>query len=404
MGRKLIDLEEFVEVYNNFYQSYGSDYSEQKKRKVLSEMYKVHGNTINNLIKRAKDCMLIENIENIENNKVACVEVGETPFYVKHKSTLYDKDGNVKLEWVKSQLDEETYYKNIKLAIADMMEGFEGNAKSTQIPTFSDGDLLTFYPLPDLHFGLLVSKEESNHGYDYDLKIAKRWVSASMEHLVKSSPYSKTAVITDVGDFLHASDNSNRTKSGHILDTDGRHYKIIKIAFEVTRQLIEMALTKHEEVYFYSVPGNHSENSGIYLKAYLDAWFRNEPRVNIIDKNSSQQYHIFGKNILGFSHGHELTPQRCAETLIFDNHEYFSSSKYRYMHFGHFHSNKKFDGNLVNVEIHKNIIPRDSWSESMGFRGHIGEAKSITYHKEFGEIGRSTFNINMIKEEDTQHA
>jgi hypothetical protein len=40
----------------------------------------------------------------------------------------------------------------------------------------------------------------------------------------------------------------------------------------------------------------------------------------------------------------------------------------------------------------------------MGFRGHIGEAKSITYHKEFGEIGRSTFNINMIKEEDTQYA
>ncbi len=68
------------------------------------------------------------------------------------------------------------------------------------------------------------------------------------------------------------------------------------------------------------------------------------------------------------------------------------------MHFGHFHQNKMFETPLCNIEIHKNIIPRDAWAEGMGFRGHIGQAKSITYHREYGEIGRNVFNIRMLEE------
>ncbi len=397
-NRQLIDLEDFSIQYNYCVGS------EQDKKIYLAMQYEVHKNTIGNLIKRARDAGLIDSIySELTSEDMDKVEETQAKnkdlFYVKHKSVLTGKDGEVKLTWEKSSLDEEKRHQMIKKAVLEMMKGFEGKSEPIKIPEFVNEDLMTFYPLPDLHFGLLVSKEESNHGYDYDLKIARNWVTASMKHLVGSSSNAKYAVVTDLGDFLHAADNSNRTKSGHVLDVDGRHYKIIKTAFEVTRNLIEMALTKHEIVYFYSVPGNHSENSGIYLKAYLDAWFRNEPRVVIVDKNSSQQYHIFGKNIIGFSHGHELSPSRCSETLVFDNHEYFSSSRHRYYHFGHFHHNKKFEGALVNVEIHKNIIPRDSWAESMGFRGHIGEAKCINYHKNYGEVGRSTFNIQMMDEE-----
>lgn len=322
----------------------------------------------------------------------------EDSFIVKSKSTLYDADGNVKMEWQKTSLDEKIYQENMKKAITALFEDIEGKADPVEKPMMLDEDLTTFYPLPDLHYGVLISGEESNHGYDYDLKKARRWVLSSIKHLVDAAPKSKYAVIGELGDFLHASDNSARTKSGHALDTDSRHYTTIKIAFEVTKLLVEETLKKHEQVYFYSVPGNHSENSGIYLKAYLSAWFRDEPRVHIVDDAKCQQYHIFGKNIIGFSHGHELKPERAPTVLVYDNQEVFSSTEYRYFHFGHYHSNKHFETPLCNVEIHKNIIPRDAWAEGMGFRGHIGEAKCITYHREFGEVGRSKFNIRMIGE------
>lgn len=331
------------------------------------------------------------------NTQVSKKDPLEKSYIVKHKSTLFDKDGNVKLQWLKESLDDEVFFKELQKAALELTHGIEP-IKEVVSPKISDDELVTFYPLPDLHWGVLIAKDESNHEYNYDLKIARKWILSSMKYLVETSPKSKTAVITDLGDFLHASDNNNRTNSGNVLDTDGRHYKAIKISFEATRMLIEEALKKHEEVVFYSIPGNHSNLSGIHLKAFLSAWFRNNPRVKIIDTHKAQQYFTFGKIILGFSHGHELRPDKAGEVMVYDNQENFSDSLYRYYHFGHYHTNKIKETPLCKIEIHKNIIPRDAWAESMGFRGNIGEAKAITYHKQYGEIGRNIFNIRMIED------
>lgn len=304
-------------------------------------------------------------------------------------------DGGV---WVKSDVEKAKQLEAFKEAVDEITMGIPSVLPVPKPVDILDEDLTVFYPLPDLHFGLLIHAEESNHPYNWDMKIATKWVMSAMDHLVETAPKAKYAVITDLGDLLHAEDNMARTSSGHQLDTDGRHSKIVKASFEIVRRLIDNALIKHDTVYFYSVAGNHSENSSIYLKAFLSAWYRNEPRVIIYEPHVAQQYHIFGKNILGFSHGHELKPQRASEVLIADNHEAFSNSEYRYFHFGHFHSGHTVEGPLCITEVHKNIIPRDKWADSMGFRGHIGQAKSIFYHKDFGEIGRSIFNIKMTKE------
>ena len=315
-----------------------------------------------------------------------------------------DKERGIPAQWIKADAEKVNTANAYKEIIDSITNDLGKHAVPIKPPhaTMLDQDLTVFYPLPDLHFGLLVSAEESNHNYNYDVKIASRWVMGAMDHLVDTAPRAKYAVITDLGDYLHANDNSNRTVSGHILDTDGRHAKIIQVSFDVTRRLIDKALLKHDTVYFYSVAGNHSENSSIYLKAFLSAWYRNEPRVKVLGAHKAQQYHVFGKNILGFTHGHELRPERCSEVLVADNKDIFSASEYRYYHFGHFHTNKQVEGPLVNIEIHKNIIPRDSWAESMGFRGHIGEAKAIYYHAEYGEIGRSRFNIRMLEDKENK--
>jgi len=327
------------------------------------------------------------------------VQSGEV---LKGSSTLYDADGNIKLQWVKSDVAKEDSLESFRTAVESITESLVSHYSPVAPPQFNSSELTTFYPLPDLHFGLLIHGSESNHNYNWDLKHATEWVLGAMDSLVESSPSSQFAVITDLGDFLHFSDNSNTTTSGHQLDADGRMSKIINASFDITRALIDKALTKHQFVYFYSVAGNHSEDVSIYLKAFLSAWYKDEPRVIVKTDHVAQQYHVFGKNILGFTHGHELKPAKAGEVLVYDNQEIFSQSEYRYFHFGHLHSNHTTEGTLCTVEVHKNITPRDKWAESMGFRGTIGQAKSITYHSEFGEIARSIFNIKMLNQSEKE--
>jgi hypothetical protein len=406
-NRTPIDLEHFAEAYNNFEINFGPGLSEPAKRKELAKSYEIHTNTVKMLIKRAKDANLIhmglydepESHWDSEEIPLNNPDINNPNFFVHAKSTLYDKDGNIKLEWVKTKLDELKLHQAMSEAITGMMDGFEGKYVPRSLPTFADGDLMTFYPIPDAHLGLLIDSLEVTHGYDWNLKRAKDTVYAGMEYLVKSAPYSRECVITDLGDLLEASDDDNRTKrSKNVLHTSDMHSRIIQVTFELITSMIELALTKHEIVHFYSVPGNHADLIPIYLSQYLGAYFRNEPRVNINTGNQGQKYHRFGKTLLGFAHGHMMSPDKCTETLIHDNRDIFSEIQYCYYHFGHYHSAKKLtEMSLVNIEIHKNLLPTNSWANVSGYRAmSIGEAKAITYHQEYGEVSRSTFNMHLL--------
>ena len=319
--------------------------------------------------------------------------ISSSNFFTKKRTIQIGGDGVIKQVWVKQNLSDEEFHENILNTIREICEEKLQPIPKIKAPTILNKDIMTFYPIPDLHFGMLIHGKETDHGINFDTERLKEWFEISMSYLIDNSPQSETAVIVDLGDFLHSSDDNNRTKSGHSLDVDSRHSKIVRIAFDSMRFVLEKALKKHKTVHFYSVPGNHSEYLSIYLKEFLYAWFRDNKRLIIETKYSMQQYHRFGKNILGFSHGHMLKPEKCSEVLLYDNQEILSELKYRYFHFGHFHQNKSFSSPMVKVEIHSNLPPRDFWTSSMGYRDNIGLSKSIVYHKDYGEISRNTFNL-----------
>ena len=301
---------------------------------------------------------------------------------------------------VRNEASEELQAEIVAKALDGVIDRIDSKYKAKELPLniISNSDLMTMYPYTDLHVGLLALKEVS--GYDFDLKIAEQWALASMEHLVQVSPNSETCLIAEMGDFLHAENDDNRTKSGHSLDVDTRHSKIIEVAFNLMISLIEKALTKHKYVKFLSISGNHSENSSHYLKAVVKAYFRNEPRVQVIEDSRLHQYYQFGKVLLGYHHGHATRGStKLVECMLEDNLPIISDTKYRYWHIGHLHSNNKFlakEDAFCSIEIHKNLPPRDAWAAGAGFRGNIGQVKSITYHKDFGEIGRNNWVVDML--------
>ena len=301
---------------------------------------------------------------------------------------------------VRNEASSEAQAELVAKALDGVIDRIDSKYVTKELPLniISNSDLMTMYPYCDLHVGLLALKEVS--GYDFDLKIAEQWVLASMEHLVQVSPNSETCLIAEMGDFLHAENDDNRTKSGHSLDVDTRHSKIIEVAFNLMISLIEKALTKHKYVKFLSISGNHSENSSHYLKAVVKAYFRNEPRVQVIEDSRLHQYYQFGKVLLGYHHGHSTkSSTKLVECMLEDNLPIISDTKYRYWHIGHLHSNNKFlakEDAFCSIEIHKNLPPRDAWAAGAGFRGNIGQVKSITYHKDFGEIGRNNWVVDML--------
>lgn len=301
---------------------------------------------------------------------------------------------------VRNETSSEAQAEIVAKALDGVIDRIDSKYEAKELPlnSISNSDLMTMYPYTDLHVGLLALKEVS--GYDFDLKIAEQWVLASMEHLVQVSPNSETCLIAEMGDFLHAENDDNRTKSGHSLDVDTRHSKIIEVAFNLMISLIEKALTKHKYVKFLSISGNHSENSSHYLKAVVKAYFRNEPRVQVVEDSRLHQYYQFGKVLLGYHHGHATkSSTKLVECMLEDNLPIISDTKYRYWHIGHLHSNNKFlakEDAFCSIEIHKNLPPRDAWAAGAGFRGNIGQVKSITYHKDFGEIGRNNWVVDML--------
>ena len=298
------------------------------------------------------------------------------------------------------ETSEELQAEIVSKALDGVIDRIDSKYEAKELPlnSISNSDLMTMYPYMDLHLGMLALEEVSGH--DFDLKIAEQWVLASMEHLVQVSPNSETCLIAEMGDFLHAENDDNRTKSGHSLDVDTRHSKIIEVAFNLMISLIEKALTKHKYVKFLSISGNHSENSSHYLKAVVKAYFRNEPRVQVIEDSRLHQYYQFGKVLLGYHHGHSTkSSTKLVECMLEDNLPIISETKYRYWHIGHLHSNNKFlakEDAFCSIEIHKNLPPRDAWAAGAGFRGNIGQVKSITYHKDYGEIGRNNWVVDML--------
>lgn len=321
------------------------------------------------------------------------------------KALVLARDSNNALRregrWeARSESSSELQAEIVAKALDGFIERIDSKHEVQELPldVISNSELLTMYPYMDLHLGMLALEEVSGH--DFDLKIAEQWVLASMEHLVQVSPNSETCLIAEMGDFLHAENDDNRTKSGHSLDVDTRHSKIIEVAFNLMISLIEKALTKHKYVKFLSISGNHSENSSHYLKAVVKAYFRNEPRIQVIEDSRLHQYYKFGKVLLGYHHGHSTkSSTKLVECMLEDNLPIISETKYRYWHIGHLHSNNKFlakEDAFCSIEIHKNLPPRDAWAAGAGFRGNIGQVKSITYHKDYGEIGRNNWVVDML--------
>jgi hypothetical protein len=301
------------------------------------------------------------------------------------RSTLTDAEGNVVLEWTKTAEDKARTDEAMRATAAAMADKLP-RAKAVQAPTRVSADLCNLYTFTDYHLGMLAWGEEA--GADWDLKIAERTLLAGFRAMVAQSPAAHTAVINIQGDFLHTDGLLPITPAHHhVLDADGRFSKIVAVAIRSIRALVAMALERHAAVHLLIVEGNHDEASSVWLRLMFTGLYDHEPRVEV---NASElPFYVFqwGKTMLGFHHGHKVKNENLPLLFAAQFPEIWGQTKRRAIHCGHRHHCDEKEYNGVTVVQHPTLAARDAYAARGGWIADRS-AQSITYHREYGQVGR----------------
>jgi len=313
---------------------------------------------------------------------------------IKGRSVLLDGEGNVKLQWVKTQKDD-----SVKLADA-LFENFKKDLP--QLPKrivpkgkkFSQ-DLLSVIPFGDPHIGLYSWARET--GADFDLEIAVRDLCLAVRRLVETAPEAEHCLIVNCGDYYHSDSQEERTaRSKHQLDVDGRWAKVLDAGLWAMRQCIEAALERHKTVTVINAIGNHDDHSSTFLTRFLYHLYSKEPRVTINDAPTSVHYHEFGKVMLAVTHGHTIKMASLPAVAAAEQHKMWGRTEFRYGITGHIHhdSVKEYAG--MKVESFRTLSARDAYAASMGLSSGR-DMKCLVFHKDFGEIERHTVSVEMLR-------
>jgi hypothetical protein len=306
---------------------------------------------------------------------------------VKGVSALVDADGRTVQQWVKTREG------NGPILTDALKAALEQYAPAQLIPppTYTNEDLMTVYPIADLHLGMFSWAKET--GADYDLKIAADMLRSSMSSLVARSANSKEAVVLDLGDYFHSDNSRNQTsRSGNPLDVDSRYAKVIQLGFELVIQCIELALQKHDFVEYRKTPGNHDEETSLMLAVAVAAHFRANERVRVDTGPSRFYMRQHGSCMIAATHGDMLKMGEMAGYVAANWPEAWGRTKYRYGYTGHVHNEKALAVNTLRglrAESFNTLAAKDAWHAGEGYQSPRNMV-SITLHKDRGEVDRFT--------------
>lgn len=316
-------------------------------------------------------------------------------FTVKGVSTYYNKEGEVKGQWVKSNADNE---RRAELA-REMVEAICADIPALNpLPAPTETlkeDLLNVYTMTDSHIGMLAWGRES--GKDWDLKIAEETLTGCFADMVRRAPKAKSCVIAQLGDWMHYDSLTPVTPtSGHILDADSRAGKMVAVACRVLRSLVDMALAHHETVHLLIAEGNHDMFGSLMLRTMFRMMYENEPRVQLIESENPYYAMQFGSVMLAWHHGHKKGLD--ASTAMFIVSQYpkiFGDTIYRVMFFGDKHHRAVKEMAGITLEQMGTLAANDAYATRGGWKSDQ-YAEAITYHRELGEAGRVRSTPAMI--------
>jgi hypothetical protein len=302
-------------------------------------------------------------------------------------------DGTVERVWERQHPEAG----QLRLALADAVAGFKSDierAAPEPRPQGTIGDLCNLYTFTDYHLGMMAWGKEG--GADWDLAIAERTLTRAMTAMIAQSPKAHTAVINVQGDFLHTDGKLPLTPaSKHVLDADTRFPKLRQAAIRLIRGMIAEALRAHSQVHLIIAEGNHDEESAGWLADLFTVFYETEPRLTVND--SQLPFYVFewGQCMIGVHHGHKVKNEALPLLFAAQFPQAWGRTSRREIHCGHRHHRDEKEYNGVTVVQHPTLAARDAYAARGGWIAERA-AWAITYHKQFGAVGRVGISPEML--------
>ena len=315
-------------------------------------------------------------------------------FLVKGVSTLYGDEGQIKQQWVKTDVDKTQFIEQMQELVQELVQELPKFEHVPYTVTNASSDLMAVYPLGDPHVGMLALKDES--GADWNLKTAQSVFCGVFDRLVKVAPSCDQAVIVNLGDYFHYDNASKVTeRSRNQLDVDGTYLDMADTGIKIMVQMINSALEHHKHVKVITAIGNHDDTGAMFLQACLKHMYQDSSRVEIVSTSSVFQYFQHGKCLVGVHHGHTAKMDKLPMVMATDKPEEWGESVHRYWLTGHIHHDSMKEYSGCKVESFRTLAGKDNYAASHGYRAGQ-DSKALVFHREFGEVERHTINIAQV--------
>lgn len=299
--------------------------------------------------------------------------------------------------WIKSSADEITQRKSLKVAAEVFCADLPRIEPTEWQRDKYDTDVIPWFQIGDAHIGMLAHDAEVGH--NFDLKIAERELSVALKIMVDRAPKTERCVIQDLGDATHYDNNFGKTStSGHDLDYDTRHRKMIEVYTRTFRRIIGFLLEKYKYVDFIVNQGNHSEVNDGWMAVFLENVYENEPRLNVLDNRSVFIPYRMGNTFILCHHTHKCKPTQLAGVMANDFAHDWGETTYHYIDGGHIHHNmvtKELNG--ARFESFNQMAPSDKYAHDAGWRSR-SLLTTVLRSKTYGEVGRFTLTAEEVKD------
>lgn len=279
--------------------------------------------------------------------------------------SFWKKDGQYSVYYKVPQEDgaDESLIERVAEAFKDIP------AYVPQAVDLSHSELLTVWPLYDLHAGMLADSQETRSD-DYDLTLFKSDLISAVSRLNHRVPSGGHALVILGGDTLHTNDYTNETPGNkHKLDADSRFEKITDIAIEAICHAIEEISSRNARLSVVVLRGNHDESSHIILKSALKQRYRNSDRIDFPAVSGAARSDVFwiqhGKVMIAAHHGDKMKPQTLA-MICADQCRFWSDTRHRVILTGHRHHLRVEDMPGVSHYTMRAFAPTDAYGANFG--------------------------------------
>lgn len=248
-------------------------------------------------------------------------------------------------------------------------------------------------PIADLHFGALAIKEEI--GQENNLELTrKNLLTSTSHHLGTLVPKSIDKIIIPIlGDFYNTDTVNNTTTAGTFQEESSSWKNTSRKGIELMIETIDMCRSAAMcDVKVIICNGNHDMMRSFALGLVLEAFYRDNPSVEIDNSHSTRKYDTFGNSVFGFGHGDTKANADYLGIMCEEAPEKFANAKHRTMMVGHLHHKVTEEKPGIVVRRLGSLTSSDAWHRKMGYQS-VRSSQSYIVNIESGIVSNSTFYI-----------